>query len=427
MVVTWTSDNTSVATIDATGLATGVGVGTTVITASLDGVTSPGVTLTVTAVTTVEINSGDVIILGVDEVVPIEYTCITLPYPPYDEICLVTGGIPIDVKDIVVSENATGLAAFDFTLNWDASVIQVDDLLGSAASGGQEWGFTIGDIDNVAGTVSFVGTTTKEPYSAADLTLAYLGITAVGNAEDSTSINVTITNLTDNKFTEISPRTPVNAPVMIVSLMAETSASQAKDSDGVVVVTVTINRAKDLSTGLTAEIPGGIGSYAATVTAVPGGGIEFLNVRGVSPFDTVTFNPATGEFAVSSVSSPPQAANTTVAKVVPKLIGNCLTSYDLNVAFTSIGAAGQPGLNVPEEHSNSITVLRGDADNNGSISIVDSLALKQYLVGQLVLSQINPINAASPNHDGTGGDKISVVDALAIEQYLVGQLNAYFE
>jgi hypothetical protein len=55
------------------------------------------------------------------------------------------------------------------------------------------------------------------------------------------------------------------------------------------------------------------------------------------------------------------------------------------------------------------------------------LALKQYLVGQLVLNQINPLNAASPNHDGVGGDKISITDALAIEQYLVGQLDAYFE
>jgi hypothetical protein len=209
--------------------------------------------------------------------------------------------------------------------------------------------------------------------------------------------------------------------------VAETSIPQTKDSDGVVVVKVNIDRTKDPITGLTAEIPGGIGSYAATVTAAPGGGIQFLGVRGVSPFGTVTFNPATGEFAVSSVASPPKADNTTVAKIVPRLTGNCTTSCNLTIAFQVIGAASAPGMNIPEEHPHTITLRRGDADNSGHISIVDALAIQQYLVGQLALGGINPLNAASPNHDGVGGDKISVVDALAIQQYLVGQLNAYFE
>src|SRR5205085_1188311 len=47
--VTWSSATPTVATIDATGKATGVGVGTSVITASLNGITSPGDPLTVTA------------------------------------------------------------------------------------------------------------------------------------------------------------------------------------------------------------------------------------------------------------------------------------------------------------------------------------------------------------------------------------------
>jgi len=44
----WTSSNTSVATIDSTGDATGLAVGTTQITATSDNVTSTAVTLTVT-------------------------------------------------------------------------------------------------------------------------------------------------------------------------------------------------------------------------------------------------------------------------------------------------------------------------------------------------------------------------------------------
>lgn len=45
--VTWTSSDTTVATIDSNGVATGIAVGNTNITASLSGVTSPAVTLTV--------------------------------------------------------------------------------------------------------------------------------------------------------------------------------------------------------------------------------------------------------------------------------------------------------------------------------------------------------------------------------------------
>jgi hypothetical protein len=48
-------------------------------------------------------------------------------------------------------------------------------------------------------------------------------------------------------------------------------------------------------------------------------------------------------------------------------------------------------------------------------------------VRQLTLGDISPLNASCVNHDGASGDKISVVDALAIEQFLVGQLDAYYQ
>ena len=50
--VTWTSSNKNVATVSATGLASCLAVGTTNITASLDGITSNTVNLTVVAVPT---------------------------------------------------------------------------------------------------------------------------------------------------------------------------------------------------------------------------------------------------------------------------------------------------------------------------------------------------------------------------------------
>jgi uncharacterized protein YjdB len=45
--VTWTSSNPAVASISSDGMATGITVGTTEITASLSGVTSPAITLVV--------------------------------------------------------------------------------------------------------------------------------------------------------------------------------------------------------------------------------------------------------------------------------------------------------------------------------------------------------------------------------------------
>ena len=51
MATTWNSSNPTKATVDNTGLVTGVAVGTTNITATVDGVTSPPLALTVTAET----------------------------------------------------------------------------------------------------------------------------------------------------------------------------------------------------------------------------------------------------------------------------------------------------------------------------------------------------------------------------------------
>lgn len=49
MATTWNSSDPTKATVSTTGLVTGVAVGTTNITATVDGVTSPPLALTVTA------------------------------------------------------------------------------------------------------------------------------------------------------------------------------------------------------------------------------------------------------------------------------------------------------------------------------------------------------------------------------------------
>ncbi|MFC2056693.1 hypothetical protein ACFLTO_03885 [Chloroflexota bacterium] len=228
------------------------------------------------------------------------------------------------------------------------------------------------------------------------------------------------------------------ASTTLVSLVAETSIEQGlynNDFNGAVVLKVNIDLIKDTSDNSTVEISGGIGSFSATVNSTPGGGIEILDVYGVSPFDHPSFNynATSGVFSVDNATSIIQADNTTVAEILVRLTGNCFDAYDLTVAFQSIGATDDPGLNVPEEHSNTLTFQRGevdDTDGNLEVTVADAVAIEQYRVGQLTWDDIMPLNAASASQDGPPwdeGDKISVADSVAIKQYRVGQLNSSYE
>lgn len=211
---------------------------------------------------------------------------------------------------------------------------------------------------------------------------------------------------------------------VFVNIEAETSIALEKDTDNVIVVTVYIDRIKDPDTETTELIPGGVGSYTATATADPSG-IEILGVRGVSPYDNPTFNPGTGEFSVASVAAPEQPTNSPVAKLVVRLIGDCLTPYNLNITFQEIIAASDPGLNVPEENPNSSTFLRGDAKEDGVTNIVDAMFIAQYTVLLRTLSELNPINTASVKYDGSG-DTVNIVDAMFVAQYTVGLRDSEF-
>ena len=211
------------------------------------------------------------------------------------------------------------------------------------------------------------------------------------------------------------------------NLVAQTRLVINVDSDNAVVITVYIDRLKDKDTGVTGTIPGGIGSYSATATA--SSGIQILPpVRGVAPYVNPSFDAGTGVFSVTSVASPQQANNSAVAKLVIRLTGNALTVCTLNIAFHQIIAASDPGLNVPEEapQSMSLTFLRGDANGNGVVNIADAMFIAQYLVGIRPLSDIMLINAASVKQDGSIGDTINIADAMFIAQYLVGLRDANY-
>jgi hypothetical protein len=219
------------------------------------------------------------------------------------------------------------------------------------------------------------------------------------------------------------------------NLVAETSSSPGIYNDGtndIIAVDVNINRGKDSHTDLDADIPGGVSAYTAIVTGDPLG-IEILDVIGVSPFDSPVYDLndylSTGSFSISSTaSSPIQPNDTTVAKIVARLIGDAGTSYDLTVAFQNIMANDPPEMNVTEENSNTLTFLRGNANtNNEEVDVFDAMFIAQYIAGIRSIDEINNINAASVKHDGVDGDIIDVFDAMFIAQYIAGLRDANFQ
>jgi hypothetical protein len=155
--------------------------------------------------------------------------------------------------------------------------------------------------------------------------------------------------------------------------------------------------------------------------------MDFIEIRGVAPYNNPApaYNTATGVFGTTGISSPAQPNNSTGAKLVYSLNGDCNTSYRFSVAFQQITAA-TGGANVPEEGPNSITFRRGDVNGNGTVDIFDAMYIAQYIVGTRPVSQLNTVNAACVKHD-TGGDRLDIFDAMYIAQYVVGLRNNRFE
>ncbi|MEK7353474.1 MAG: Ig-like domain-containing protein, partial [Chloroflexota bacterium] len=276
--VAWTSSNTAVATINSAGLATSLAAGATTITATVSAI-SGNTILTVTPVTTVEVNSGNTITLNTGATIN----------------ATTSSGIAVAVKGLPnLSAPVNGLAGFRFDFTWNKNVINVNSAFKNNAAG---WDTILpGTPNNTTGTLTSTGFTTT--YATDDVTLIYLGVTAVGNLGDNTTLTVTITSLGDKDGSPISALA-LNAPVLIGNpLAAETGITLGLSgtTTDVVAVKVNVNRIKNQSDNLTALIPGGIGSYSATASGNPASSIQFLTVNGVSPFNSPSFNAATGVF-----------------------------------------------------------------------------------------------------------------------------------
>jgi len=81
----------------------------------------------------------------------------------------------------------------------------------------------------------------------------------------------------------------------------------------------------------------------------------------------------------------------------------------------------------PQQNDTKPSLLRGDVNMDGKITIADAMFIAQYLAGNRPASNLNLLNAASVKHDQAEGDKISIADAMFIAQYLVGLRDESFE
>jgi hypothetical protein len=208
-------------------------------------------------------------------------------------------------------------------------------------------------------------------------------------------------------------------------LAAETVSGLTVDGDGIIVADMLIHRVKDVDTDLTEDIPGGMRGYYARITGDTSL-IELVDVRGgEDDFSTPTRNG--WDFYCYDGAPDFQPDDTLTAKAVLRLTGDCLTTCNITLDYRAILGHDPAGLNVPEENSLEYTFLRGDANKDGIVNIVDAMFIAQNIVGLRDLSTLNAQNAASVRPDGILGDRLDIIDAMFIAQYIVGLRNSYFE
>ncbi len=195
---------------------------------------------------------------------------------------------------------------------------------------------------------------------------------------------------------------------------AETAVSATVDGSKIAILPVAISAVK-FADGSPATIPGFAG-YDATAS-YSSAGVQMLSVRGgPAPYaaPTTSIGATQTTFSQSQAGAFPQPP-TTVANLVPILVGSALVAYNLTVTFTSItdtdGFAIDGGAPVVK------AFRRGDTNGDGNVTVVDALFIAQFLAGKRPIIAMNALNAATPRHDGAAGDKITIVDALYIAQY----------
>lgn len=153
-------------------------------------------------------------------------------------------------------------------------------------------------------------------------------------------------------------------------------------------------------------------SYDPTVVQI--GNVTAGDVGTPTPSIDNTAGTATITAYVSTAIGPDSPI--TFANVELLAVGNDGESSPLTLEVTTLADVdGTPVPATTESGVFTISGLRGDANDDGMINVVDAMFVAQYVVGNRDASDLNMANA-----DANLGGTVDVVDAMFIAQYVVG-------
>ena len=316
---TWNSATSSVATINANGLATGAQAGTSIITASMSGITSNQVTLTVTpaVATTITSFSGSAQSATVN-------TAFTNPF-----IALVRDGANNPVPNVTVTFTAqTNGGATGTFANGTGSTTATTDALGHATSST----FTANTVANaytvlasVAGVVSSAGFSVSNTAGAANSIAATSGSGQTANISSAfaSSLQVTVNDTYGNPVSGVS-----------VTYTAPSTGASATFSNGTNTRSSTTNAQGQIAAAVTANSAAGAYTVTASATGVATpAGFSLANQTG-----------APASVTVSSGSGQSAGINTTFAASLTVLVrdagNNPVSGITVTFAAPAFGASG---------------------------------------------------------------------------------------
>ena len=136
----------------------------------------------------------------------------------------------------------------------------------------------------------------------------------------------------------------------------------------------------------------------------------------------IVVNRLPSSVRVAGVMSSSGTYNTTLCTCVFKLIGSAKKPTTVNISLEVL--TSWTGEELVVEVVNK-TFLRGDANGDGVVNVIDALWVVRYVAWQIGPEDLALLNAASPFHDSPR-DRIDVLDALWVVRYVAWQLDEYF-
>jgi hypothetical protein len=186
----------------------------------------------------------------------------------------------------------------------------------------------------------------------------------------------------------------------------------------------------DVSLDSPETLKGGLGAYALTFSISDN--ITVLSaLGGDAPFNTPpSMNRANGQIILAAITQGtegPQMKGLNIARLRLRLNSTAGVEQILQpISLKATDATSKTQYNTTILGA-PLKFMRGDANNDGKISIADAMFIAQYLAGNRPGTDLNLLNAASVCQDGNMGDKVTIADVMFITQYLAGLRDKNFE